>query len=135
MGSPSLHGLFTYLKLVGQSVIELSVVQNVEDQHDLWPTDLNINKDHLIIKDYLSTKFEASGGKVSFFSPPPYLLTSSPYSAFSLFNFQILSMWFCLTRPRAFWNLGFTFFFTTLSECSLSLSVFYSFMFSLLCWS
>ena len=26
---------------------------------DLWPTDLNINRDHLLIKDYLPTKFEA----------------------------------------------------------------------------
>ena len=32
---------------------------------DLWPTDLNINRGHLLIKDYLSTKFEASGTKRS----------------------------------------------------------------------
>ena len=30
---------------------------------DLWPTDLNVNRDHLLIKDYLPTKFEASGAK------------------------------------------------------------------------
>ena len=30
---------------------------------DLWPTDLNINRDHLVIKDYLPTEFEASGTK------------------------------------------------------------------------
>ena len=30
---------------------------------DLWPTDLTINRDHLLIKDYLSTKFEASWAK------------------------------------------------------------------------
>ena len=30
---------------------------------DLWPTDLKINRDHLLIKDYLPTKFEASGAK------------------------------------------------------------------------
>ena len=30
---------------------------------DLWPTDLNINRGHLLIKDYLPTKFEASGAK------------------------------------------------------------------------
>ena len=30
---------------------------------DLWPTDLKINKDHLLTKDYLPTKFEASGAK------------------------------------------------------------------------
>ena len=32
---------------------------------DLWPTDLNINRGHLLIKDYLPTKFEASGAKRS----------------------------------------------------------------------
>ena len=34
---------------------------------DLWPTDLKINRDHLLIKDYLHvpTKFEASGAKPS----------------------------------------------------------------------
>ena len=32
---------------------------------DLWPTDLNINRGHVIIKDYLPTKFEASGAKCS----------------------------------------------------------------------
>ena len=32
---------------------------------DLWPTDLNINRDHLLIKDYLPTKFGASGAKCS----------------------------------------------------------------------
>ena len=32
---------------------------------DLWPTDLKINRDHLLIKDYLPTKFEASGSKPS----------------------------------------------------------------------
>ena len=26
----------------------------------LWPTNLNFNRDHLLIKDYLPTKFEAS---------------------------------------------------------------------------
>ena len=32
---------------------------------DLWPTDLNINRGHLLIKDYLPTKFESSGAKRS----------------------------------------------------------------------
>ena len=32
---------------------------------DLWPTDLTFNRDHLLIKDYLPTKFEASGAKRS----------------------------------------------------------------------
>ena len=55
------------LKLLGQSVLELSVAQGEVDWHDLWPwpTDLNINRGHLLIKDYLPTKFEASGAKCS----------------------------------------------------------------------
>ena len=32
---------------------------------DLRPTDLNINMDHLLIKDYLPTKFEDSEAKHS----------------------------------------------------------------------
>ena len=32
---------------------------------DLRPTDLNINRDHLLIKDYLPTKFENSEAKRS----------------------------------------------------------------------
>ena len=32
---------------------------------DLWPTDLNINRGHLLIKDYLPTKFEGYGAKRS----------------------------------------------------------------------
>ena len=31
---------------------------------DLWPTDLNINRGHLLIKDYLPTKFEGMGQSV-----------------------------------------------------------------------
>ena len=55
------------LKLLGQSVLELSVAQDEVNLHDLWldlwPTDLNINRDHLLAKDYLPTKFVASGAK------------------------------------------------------------------------
>ena len=32
---------------------------------ELWPTDLKINKDHLLTKDYLPTKFETFGAKRS----------------------------------------------------------------------
>ena len=55
------------VKLLGQSVVELSVAQGLRDLHDLdlWPTDLTINRDHLLTKDYLPTKFEASGAKRS----------------------------------------------------------------------
>ena len=53
------------LKLLGQSVLDLSVAQGEVDWHYLWPTDLNINRGHLLIKDYLPTKFEASGVKRS----------------------------------------------------------------------
>ena len=53
------------LKLQGQSVPELSVAQGLRDWHDLWPwpTDRTIKRDHLLIKDYLPTKFVASGAK------------------------------------------------------------------------
>ena len=30
---------------------------------DLGPSDLTINRDHVLMKDYLPTKFEASGAK------------------------------------------------------------------------
>ena len=53
------------LKLVGQSIVELSVAQGIEIDItfdiELWPTDLNSYRGHLLIKDYLPTKFEASG--------------------------------------------------------------------------
>ena len=55
------------LKLLGQSVLELSVTQGLTDWHDLWPWPLtywpDYQWDHLLIKDYLPTKFEASGAK------------------------------------------------------------------------
>ena len=51
------------LKALGQSILKLSVAQGEVDWHDLWPTDLNINRGHLLIKDYLPTKFEASGAR------------------------------------------------------------------------
>ena len=57
------------LKLLGQSVLALSVAQGEVDWHafdlDLWPTDLNIDRGHLLNKDYIPTKFEASGAKHS----------------------------------------------------------------------
>ena len=36
---------------------------------DLWPTDLNINRNHLLTNDYLPTKFEAHGAKHSWVIP------------------------------------------------------------------
>ena len=55
------------LKLMGQSVLELSVAQlwftNLTFDPDLWSTDLVINRDHLLMKDYLPIKFEAFGAK------------------------------------------------------------------------
>ena len=55
------------LKLLGQSVLELSVAQGEVDWHDPlpWHTDLNINRGHLLMKNYLPTKFEAFGAKRS----------------------------------------------------------------------
>ena len=59
--------MFLSLSVMGQSVLELSVAQGEVNWHDLWPwpNDLNINRDHLLTKDYLPTKFEASGAKRS----------------------------------------------------------------------
>ena len=39
--------------------------QLIENRLDLRPTNLNIDRGHLLIKDYLPTKFEASGAKRS----------------------------------------------------------------------
>ena len=49
------------LKLLRQRVSELTVAQGMGNQHDLWPwpTDLKINRYHLLIVDYPPTKFEA----------------------------------------------------------------------------
>ena len=38
---------------------------NMSFDLELWPTDLNINRDHLLTKDYLPAKFEASEAKRS----------------------------------------------------------------------
>ena len=52
-----------------ETILELSIAQGGVDWHCLWLwlTDLNINREHLLIKDYLPTctKFEASGAKPS----------------------------------------------------------------------
>ena len=57
------------LKLLRQSILELSVAQGELTWHDLWPWPLTywpvFNRGHLLIKDYLPTKFEASGAKHS----------------------------------------------------------------------
>ena len=37
----------------------------MKNRLEFWPTDLNINRDHLLIKDYQHTKFEATGAKRS----------------------------------------------------------------------
>ena len=53
------------LNLLGQRSYPLHKVWETDMTFDLdlWPTYLTINKDHLLIKDYLPTKFEASGSK------------------------------------------------------------------------
>ena len=57
------------LKLLGQSVVNYPLHKVWETDMtfdlDLWPTDLTINRDHVLIKDYLPNKFEASGAKRS----------------------------------------------------------------------
>ena len=39
--------------------------QLIENRLDIWPTNLNNDRDHLLIKDNLPTKFEASGANRS----------------------------------------------------------------------
>ena len=53
------------LKVLGQSVLSHPLHKAKEDWHDFWPwtTDLNINRDHLPIKDYQPIKFKNSGIK------------------------------------------------------------------------
>ena len=46
---------------------------------DLWPTDVKINRDHLLTKDYLPTKFEVSGGKCSWVISCTRLILQSHY--------------------------------------------------------
>ena len=54
----------TSLKLFLQSFLALSISQGLENimtsDLDLCPTNLTINRDHLLITDYLPTKFETS---------------------------------------------------------------------------
>ena len=56
-------------KLLGQSILVLSVAQGEVNWYDLrlWPLPYwpEYKKGHLLIKDYLPTKFEASGAKRS----------------------------------------------------------------------
>ena len=53
------------VKPEGQSVFDLSVAKGEVDWHDLSPTNLNFKRGHLLIKDYLPTKFEDCGAKHS----------------------------------------------------------------------
>ena len=57
---------------------------DMKNDLDLWPTDLNIYKDHLLIKDYLPTNFEASEAK----------------------RFWVIS---CTTNGQSTWTLTLTF--------------------------
>ena len=60
-------GLSTYQvwSFWGKAFLSYQLHKVWGDWHDLWPTDLNIKRDHLLIKDYVPTKFEASGAKSS----------------------------------------------------------------------
>ena len=70
-GSSTHQGLSTYQvwSLWGKAFLRYSLHKVWETDMtfdlDLWPTDLTINTDHLLIKDYLPTKFEACGAKCS----------------------------------------------------------------------
>ena len=50
--------------LLGQNQLHMWETDMTYDL-ELWSTDLNINRDHLLMKDYLPTKFEASEAKRS----------------------------------------------------------------------
>ena len=60
------------LKFLGQSGLELWVSQGYGTRYrrsinyyDLWTTNLNIDKDHILMKYYLPTTLEVSGAKCS----------------------------------------------------------------------
>ena len=57
--------MWTGLKLIHVTLLHMIIIINLTFDLDLWRTDLNINRDHLLIKDYLPNKFEASGPKRS----------------------------------------------------------------------
>ena len=55
------------LKFCCNTYINIDVCETLMPPSPTWPLTLNlqINRDHLLIKDYLPTKFEASGAKPS----------------------------------------------------------------------
>ena len=71
LGSSTHQGLSTYQvwSFWGKALLSYQLHKVWETDMtfdlDLWPTDLTINRDHLLTKDYLPTKFEASGAKRS----------------------------------------------------------------------
>ena len=71
LGSSTHQGLSTYQvwSFLGKVLLSYPLHKVWETDMtfdlDLWPTDLTINRDHLLIKDYLPTKFEASKAKRS----------------------------------------------------------------------
>ena len=70
-GSSTRQGSSTYqvLSFWGKAFLSYQLHKVLETDMtfdlDLWPSELNINRDYLLIKDYLPTKFEASGAKRS----------------------------------------------------------------------
>ena len=47
--------------IIGKGEDTLTIYNGMTFDLDLSPTDLNINRDHVLINDYLLTKFEVSG--------------------------------------------------------------------------
>ena len=47
------------------NILWIGLTFDLDLSPDFSPTDLKINRDHLLMKDYLPTKFEASGAKPS----------------------------------------------------------------------
>ena len=79
----------------------------------LWPTDLNIDRGHLLIKDFLPTKYEASGAKHSWLTGctrcgiPPWPLTLTfdllTWISIGIFTHQGLSTY----QVWSFWGKAF----------------------------
>ena len=103
----------TDLKLLWQTILDLPVTQGVGDQHDLWPwpTDLNINRDHLLLIDYLPSKFEVYGTKRSWvinctrcgLTTWPLTLTFDPLTWLSI-QIIYLSRTIYLPSVLSFWG-------------------------------
>ena len=79
------------LNLLEQSALELSIVQGMEDKHDLWPTDLNINRDQLQTSRSLlqGQEFKNQGVFVKHYAMPPAATKSKKLFLASRSKFKV----------------------------------------------